>query len=141
MTVDFELAINEGYIEEKIKQANTALKKQIAIDCDKFTPFRNGKLRQSVQITDEGLFYPGPYAHYMYMGEKYGHPKSGASGYIGSDGMWHGWKGVKKVPTGQPLHYYTEGTGDHWFDRAYEVYHEEWEKMCGKIISGGVVDG
>ena len=77
-------------------------------------PFRQGPLRESIWYP-EGLVggiieYNSPYAHYMYTGEKY-------AWVDGSD---------KKVPTGQKLHYYTEGTGDHWDQTAAEKYGDQW---------------
>ena len=133
---DTEINISLARFRRNLPEAQRWLTSQVAADCTNFIPFRNGTLRSSVMFP-EGLDggqieWNTPYAHYMYEGEVYINPKHNASGFIGADGMWHGWKG-KKVPSGKPLSYYTAGTGDHWFDRAYEAYGDSWIEGVKKI--------
>lgn len=41
--------------------------------CDKYVPMRDGTLKGSARISKDGhtITYPGPYAHYQYMGVVY----------------------------------------------------------------------
>ena len=120
-----------------IPQAHAYLNMQVVADSSKFIPFRDGALRQSATypngIEGNDIEWNTPYAHYQYMGEVYINPKHNASGFIGKDGMWHGWRGAK-VPSGRPIEYHTEGTGDHWFDKAAEAYLPEWVEGVAKIM-------
>ena len=124
--------------KEDKRKAIAALTSQVAADSNPFIPFHDGTLRQSIQYPDgpEGgvIEYLTPYAHYVYEGEKYVNPRTGKSGYIGSDLLWHGWKG-EKIPSGQPLKYHTAGTGDHWIERAAEVYMKEWEETVRRSLT------
>lgn len=135
-----ELIIDVAGIEKNIKEAKKYLTGQVASDCANFVPFRQGPLRENIWYPEglEGgeIEWNTPYAHYMYEGVKYINPDTGFSGYEGSDGMWGGWSG-EKIPTQQKLHYYTEGTGDHWLERAAEVHGKKWVEGVKKIVTGG----
>lgn len=122
-------------VAERVEKANRFLKEQVLADCDQFIPFKTGALKQSAMIEEDGIAWHTPYAHYQYIGEKYVNPKTGKSGYVGKDGMWHGWKG-QKIPSGEPLQYHTEGTGDHWFRRTKEAHYNEWLDGVSRIIRG-----
>ena len=132
--------VNFTSIPKSIKMAETWLANQIVADSMKFIPFRKGGLRGSVIINNGSggtyIEWNTPYAHYLYTGEVYVNPKTLKSGYIGSDGMWHGWRGAK-IPGRRPLKYHTAGTGDHWVERAAEAYGKDWERGIALIISGG----
>ena len=46
---------------------------QLARYCDKFVPASPARIMsQNINITDEYVQYPGPYAHYQYIGVVYG---------------------------------------------------------------------
>ena len=135
-----ELTIDVVGIEKNILKAKRYFTGQVGADCTNHVPFRQGPLRESICYPEglEGgiIEWTPPYAHYMYMGVKYVNPDTGYSGYEGSDGMWGGWSG-EKIPTSQKLHYYTEGTGDHWLERAAEAHGNEWMEGVKKIMTGG----
>lgn len=132
-----DINIDVSGLEDSVKKAQAWLTGQVASDCSNFIPFRQGTLRESVWYPEKlqgGIIeWNTPYAHYMYEGVKYVNPNTGKSGYIGSDGMWHGWPG-KKVPVMEKLNYYTKGTGDHWVDEAAEQYLQEWIAGVGKFF-------
>lgn len=92
-----------------------------------FVPFSQGALRSSARLP-LGVYgniieYNTPYSRYLYYGEKYGPniPK------YDKDGNLIGFYSPKKKhPTGEPLHYHTAGTGDHWFEKAKQAHYNEW---------------
>lgn len=122
-----------------LAEAKTWLNTQIVADSSQFVPFRNGTLRSSVTFPDgvdgDVIEWNTPYAHYQYEGVVYVNPKYGASGFIGKDGLWHGWRGAK-VTTARRLNYHTRGTGDHWIQRAKEAYGESWVRGVKRIAGG-----
>lgn len=130
--VEIELNIN---FPERKREAQKLLNMQIVADSDPYIPFRQGALRNSVRYPEglEGglIEYNTPYAHYQYVGEVYG-PNfpiyDGEGNLIGFRSPPH------KYPTGRPLTYYTEGTGDHWFERAKADHKQEWIKLVGDTI-------
>ena len=113
-----------------MKEAQKLLNMQVVADCDPLIPFQQGALRNSVNYP-QGIYggeieYNTPYAHYMYEGEVYGPniPIRDAGGNI------TGWfSPPKKHPTGRPLQYHTEGTGDHWFEKAKEQHGDDWVRL------------
>lgn len=55
-------------------RAQKYLASEIVRLCDKYTPMRDGTLKNSARVSRDGstITYPGPYAHYQYMGIVYG---------------------------------------------------------------------
>lgn len=53
------------------RRAQRYLAGNIAALCDPYVPFESGKLKNSYRISRDGreIVYPGPYAHYQYVGE------------------------------------------------------------------------
>lgn len=87
---------------------------------DPLTPRDTGILRQNVEIIPFAIWYKEPYAHYVYIGEKYVDPKYGVSGFFSPDyGFWSR-PGVDKIPSGEPLTYKGNGT-DHWDKKSAET--------------------
>lgn len=132
-----DINIDVTGLQRNLKAAQKWLTGQVASDCANYIPFRQGTLRESICYPDglEGgiIEWNTPYAHYMYQGIKYVNPNTGKSGYVGKDGMWHGWPG-EKIPTSEKLNYYTEGTGDHWVDRAAADHLQDWIDGVIKIM-------
>lgn len=76
--------------------------------CDPYVPMYEGVLSQSVAlgISMSSITYPGPYAHYQYVGEVYG-----PNIPIIEDGIVVGFfspPGQKKQPTGKEIQYNKE---------------------------------
>jgi len=136
-----EVSLDLSRLARNITDAQIWLTTQVAADCTNFVPFQNGTLRGSLTYPnglDGGqLEWNTPYAHYLYEGEVYINPKYCASGFIGEDGLWHGWRGPK-VPSGRPITYHTEGTGDHWFEKAKQEYGAEWIAGAKRIARRGL---
>lgn len=87
--------------------------------CDPYVPMDEGVLSQSVAlgISAHSITYPGPYAHYMYVGEVYG-----PNIPIIEDGIVVGWfspPGQKKHPTGREMQYSAE---------KHPLASKEWDK-------------
>lgn len=121
------IKIDTSRIDKNIREAQKLLNLAVVGDCDPMIPFQQGALRNSV-IYPDGIYggeieYNTPYAHYQYEGIVYGPniPIRDAEGNI------TGWYSPpSKQPTGRPLTYHTEGTGDHWFEKAKAQHKQEW---------------
>ena len=95
--------------------------------CDPYVPMDEGALAQSVQVYDDSIVYPGPYAHYQYVGIVYG-----PNIPIYENGVLVGWrspKDKKKHPTGRDIQYSHEK-----HDRASR----EWDKAMLKSEDGQI---
>ena len=134
---NFELKINTTALNSDLKRAHGAMNAQIVSDCTPLVPHRTGALRQSVHYPDgfdgDIIEWQTPYAHYMYEGVVYVNPRTMKSGYIGRDGQWHGWKG-KKISTTKKLTYYSEGTGEKWFEEAKTQHKEDWRQTAANAL-------
>ena len=121
------IKIDTSRSDKNIREAQKLLNLAVVGDCDPMIPFQQGALRNSV-IYPDGIYggeieYNTPYAHYQYEGIVYGPniPIRDAEGNI------TGWYSPpSKQPTGRPLTYHTEGTGDHWFEKAKAQHKQEW---------------
>lgn len=94
--------------------------------------FRNLSKSHSESLMAEGeLVYPGPFAHYLWIGILYVDPETGSA-----------WarKGVTKVPTGQMLTYNQEANpnaGARWVERAMTDNYAQWvEEMQNHADAG-----
>lgn len=85
---------------------------------DRYTPRQDGLLIQNYKILPFAIHYKEPYAHYIYMGEKYVDPKYGVGGFYSPTRGWFSRPGIKKVPSGEMLQFKTSGTSDHWDEKA-----------------------
>lgn len=130
-----DIQLNTDRLDRNVKESQKLLNLQVAADCDPYIPFQQGALRNSVTYP-EGVYggeiqWGGeevgvPYAHLQYVGEVYGpnYPKKDSNGNI------IGWYSPpKKHPMGRPLQYHTEGTGDHWFEKAKEQHKDDWLRL------------
>lgn len=89
-----------------------------------YVPFDTGTLSRSpYAVTDFGsgqVIYPGPYAHYQYMGEVYGPNIPIIDSESGSLVRFISPKGQRKYPTGKDLKYsiaMNPLAGSFWIDR------------------------
>lgn len=130
-----DIDISDARLRRNLKEAQKLLNMQVVADCDPLIPFRQGALRNSVNYP-QGIYggeieYNAPYAHYMYEGQAYGPniPIRDAEGNI------TGWfSPPKKKPTGRPLTYHTEGTGDHWFETAKQRHASDWLRLVRETV-------
>lgn len=132
------IKLNTDRLDRNLKEAQKLLNEQVVADCDPLIPFQQGALRGSVEYPNGiyggtiqwgGAAVGVPYAAYQYRGEIYGpsYPKKDSNGNI------IGWYSPpKKNPTGRPLQYHTDGTGDHWFEKAKEQHKDDWVRLVKK---------
>ena len=70
MGIKINVNINTNQINKRIERAHRAATNQMALECDRFVPMRNGTLRRSSTVSPDGksVIWRAPYAHYQYMG-------------------------------------------------------------------------
>lgn len=130
-----DIKIDTSRIDRNLREAQKLLNEQIVADCDHLIPFQQGALRNSVNYP-QGVYggeieWNTPYAHYQYMGEVYGH---NIPIYDSAGNLTGYWSPPNKNPTGRPLHYHAEGTGDHWFEKAKEQHKDEWVRLVKETV-------
>lgn len=98
-----------------------------------WVPMDEGVLSQSVQVSSDGLTYPGPYAHYQYIGEIYG-----PNIPIYEDGEIVGWwSPPDKYPTGRPMEHGREKhplASSRWDEAAMEVIGDQFAAQVASIL-------
>lgn len=125
-----DIHIDTKRIDRNLMEAQKLLNMQVVADCDPLIPFQQGALRNSVNYP-QGIYggeidWDAPYAHYQYRKIVYGPniPIRDSAGNITGY-----YSPPKKYPTGRPLHYHTEGTGDHWFEKAKAQHKDDWIRL------------
>lgn len=127
-----DINIDTKRIDYNIKEAQKELNLAVRKDCTPFVPKGgSGELRRSVSFP-EGVYggvleYNTDYAHYLYVGKKYGPNIPIRDEVTGEITGW--WSPPHKHPTGEPLHYHTSGTDKEWFERAKEQHKNEWVRL------------
>ena len=110
---------------------------------DKYVPYREGNLSGRVDLSNpKYIIYEMPYAHYMYIGEKYV-MDNGKSAYYSPDyGFWSKpkSKGGTKHPSGEPLTYKPsaghEYAGPYWDQRMVSAEIDEVIKEVQDYMGG-----
>lgn len=125
---DINIHIDTRRIDDNLRRAQNLLDQSVLNDMMEYMPFQQGALRVATHIIEPGLIATNtPYAHYQYEGEL----------YLAANGSSWAHKGEKKYPSGQPLNYHTQGTGDHWFDRAKQKHGKEWVNLVKREVGRG----
>lgn len=115
-------------IDGNIRRAQDKLDMQVLNDMIPYMPRQQGAMVGATNIIEPGLIATDTlYAHYQYTGEL----------YLTEDGRSWADKGEKKYPTGTPLKYHTEGTGDHWFETAKNEHKEQWIDLVKREVGKG----
>ena len=127
--------IDTSRIDNEIKEAQKLLNQQVVADCEPLIPFQQGALRNSVNYPD-GIYggeieYNTPYAHYQYEGVVYG---PNIPIYDAAGNLTGFWSPPKKNPVGRPIHYHTEGTTDHFFEKAKLQHKNDWVKLVKETV-------
>ena len=94
-----------------------------------WVPMDNGILAHGYEITPQHIRYPGPYAHYQYMGEKYG---PNIPLYDDAGQLIGFYSPPKKYPTGEDLIYNKE---------KHERASKEWDKAAYPVIKDQFIQG
>lgn len=126
---NIDIRLDTGRIEGNLERAQDLLDQQVLKDIKEYMP----KSQQHAMVGATHIIEPGlistntPYAHYQYMGEL----------YLTEDGRsfaeWH----EPKYPTGRPLHYSKDGTGDHWFETAKQTHKDQWLDLVRREAGKG----
>ena len=122
--MNLRIDLNEPRIREKVTSDRFGLlvsnewKRLI----DPYTPKDTGLLMQGANLKPWQIEYIQPYSAYMYYGEVYVDPVTGASGFL-TDMGWMSRPGVKKVPSGRTFNYQKNNpySTDHWDVKAAEA--------------------
>lgn len=133
-TGNLSININMGRVNSGIIDAADALGESILVYSTKFVPKREGVLRNSGHVEQQGsggeVVWDAPYAHYQNEGILYVGEESGSS-FAGL--------GEKKIPAEpeKALTYSTTGTGSHWFDKAKKQYGQDMIREAVSKINDG----
>lgn len=112
----------QNAIKNRRAQAEHKLAIRVREACNEFVPLDTGAQRRQYRIEGNSIIYYGPYVRYLWEGKRMVNSATG-KGPMYIPAIGYRWpKGAKLVATGEPLHYHTPGTGDHWLDRAKEKY-------------------
>lgn len=109
-------------------KAKHAMAVQMAKDTEQFVPARTGLLSYVTRVKDDTIIYPGPYAHYLYVGKLFIDPNTGSA-----------WapKGASKVITGKNLNISKAMHGkaqSHWFEASKAQNLDKWIRVAGRVI-------
>ncbi len=120
-----------------------ACQNTLAKRCDPYVPMKEGPLSQSTIVSEEGVTYTQPYAHYQYVGEVYG-----PSWPIKQDGIIVGWRSPagkgSKHPTGRQLNYSKDKhplATSHWDKAMMRDHKDEVCEEIKEIIKGEWING
>lgn len=124
-------------LREGCREAEHTLAVQVMRDTSPYVPFRTGSLDQRTRVVDNCIIYPGPYAHYLYMGKVWVDPVTHAAGFMTDDG-WKSRYGVKKVETDRNLVFYKASghaqAQSHWFEASKAENLEKWVRIADREV-------
>lgn len=108
--------IDPELIEKRVPKADHDLAVMAQKDTEKFVPYLTGNLANSTKVIGSKIFYPGPYAHYLYEGKSRGGKVSyGKNKKLKS-------RNLVFNKASHPL------AQDHWFEASKALNMEKWEK-------------
>lgn len=110
------------------ERADHILAMQAAKDTEQFVPALTGSLTNRTRVVGGKIIYPGPYAHYLYVGKLFVDPKTGSS--------WAS-KGAAKTETNRDLVFTKKMHGqaqDHWFEASKALNMGKWLRVYGKAV-------
>ena len=132
MTEDVTVKLNWDSVEDLIKlcgiepggRVQKVIDKDVMDFSRPYCPFDSGALATSpyaATVVGSGeVTYPGPYAHYVYIGEIYGPNIPVFEDDSGAPTRFFSPPGEKKHPTGRQMEYATDINplaGSHWVER------------------------
>lgn len=139
----YKLSLNFGDLGARLDIAQLALDAQVWADVRRYMPHDTGtliSLTNALNAAVRGKVYLYPpssdYGHYQYEGIKYVDPVTGAAGFWTEDG-WKSRRGVKKIPSGQPLKYTDPNAQAHWGEVAYDNHNAQWLEVVKR--AAGVI--
>ena len=119
---------------DKLEEAQHQLDFMVLRDMLKYVPSRGGRLAEEIVEANNNapdgvvVVYPNtsvvPYSHYQWEGEKFVFP-AGTGAY----------KGGRKVPSGEPLHYRSASAERHWDEAVIRDCKDKWVSMLQRMLS------
>lgn len=103
---------------------------------NKYVPYKNGGLQESIFVGDDYIDYRSPYSHYQYIGELYVDSKTGKGAFFNENYGYWSRPDTTKIPSGRPLNYHTPGTGNYWDKRMWSAEGKEIIKDVEKHMKG-----
>lgn len=126
---------------DRLDIAQDALDAQVWADMQKYMPFATGNLKAQTSrlnaVTRGEVYAYDPaveYAHYVYEGEKYVDPVYRVGGFYAPDYGWWSRKGVRKIPSGEPLFYTNPKAEAHWDEIAMANHEKEWVDVVRRAL-------
>lgn len=109
---------------------------QIMKDTEQYVPARaisqanksQPRMTDETEVKGDVIIYPGPYAHYLYVGKLFIDPNTGSS--------WAA-PGANKVITGKDLNISKAVHGkaqSHWFEASKAQNLEKWKRVAGRVM-------
>lgn len=137
MSVKYKVDINVGKILNArglggSKEAQKYLASEVKRFSEPYTPWQQGELARSATIAADGsaLVYPGPSAHYLWVGEIYG------PNYTNGERFWSG--AAPKKPTGRQINYSgAPMRGKQWTVRMLADKSKDLERSMDAYIKKG----
>lgn len=115
-------------MERASEEARHAAAVQAAKDTEPFVPARTKSLANRTRVEEDTIIYPGPYAHYLYIGKLFVDPNTGSA---------FAPLGASKVITGTKLQYNKtvhRQAQDHWFEASKAQNIEKWVRVAGRAV-------
>lgn len=111
------------------RQAEHAVAIQIARDTEPFVPALTKSLVNRTRVDGDTVIYPGPYAHYLYVGKLFIDPNTGSS---------FAPYGANKVITGTDLQFNQSvhsRAQSHWYEASKAQNKERWNRVAERVIA------
>lgn len=110
------------------EEARHAMAIQAAKDTEPYVPARTKSLANRTQVRGDTIIYPGPYAHYLYVGKLFVDPNTRSifAPY-----------GATKVITGKDLEFSKtvhNKAQSHWFEVSKAQNIRKWVCVAGRVI-------
>lgn len=124
--IDLNIKLAEG-----CRQAKHAVAVQIRKDTSPYVPFLTGSLDARTRVADNMVYYPGPYARFLYYGKVMVSQENGSS---------YAPKGGTKVVTDKNLVFNTSGHNQaqaHWFEASKAENLDKWIEVAEKAVKHG----
>ncbi len=138
--IKLEQNISPDMLSGRATNTERKMARQIMEDTRTFVPADTLSLDSRTHIIGNNIVYPGPYARYLYYGNRMVDSVTGRGPmYIPNVGWrWH--KGATLVATNTPLNISTAVHPDatsHWMDASKARNMEQWKKVAARIYTDG----
>ncbi len=136
------IKLNFAPLEQRLIIAQQWLGDRVLEDCKSCMPLLTGNLQQRSVTEDNGkkVFFPGPYANYLYRGKVMVDSVTGKGPRKIPTGpgefVLRFRKGAKLVPTERPLTYSSPQAVPEWFEHAKKLYLHTWIEGVKKLSGG-----